>query len=544
MSEEKIIARLGSCHGDPIGIDMEAVVGSHICVIANSGGGKSGLLRKALEATSGHIQHIVLDAEDEFYTLREKYDYVIAGGDNGDMPATIAGARKLARAALEHGFSLVAQLNDLGSAGARAFVAEFLEGLLDAPRALWRPVLIAIDEAQRFAPSGAAAESTDAVKDLLFRGRKRGFTAMLASLRITEIDAGVRGMCNNWFLGRPGQTLDQNAMANQLGFSPKEGREMLHGIKKREFFGYGPAISTKPLLFRVEDVETTAVRPGQAKIVTPPAGDDLRAILSGLVAEQKAEPSAEEESSDPPPADDGELRAEIDGCHAQIAKLRGSEDNLQRMLARAEESIATVRKLADQLQAAVAQSQSSVEPEPETVHSAASLPEPAREAQIAPPPAAPAGRADGARLHSAARKMIKKLDQVAPAKLTWSQLATAAGLKASGGHFSAGRRAILDNDMVLVEGEYLQSRAAPKGGMTRLQAFDLWKSVLPNHTARMMDALWVRGAMTREEIGEDIGLKPSGGHFNAGVGQMLQNGVAIERDGKLSLATPLPCENS
>lgn len=269
---------------EPVAIALDRLIGSHACVVANSGGGKSGLVRRILETTYGQVQHIVFDPEDEFYSLRERFSYVIAGGDGGDIPATIEGAAALARATLEHDFSLIVQLNDLG-ADAPEYVAGFLGGLMAAPRELWRPVLVAIDEAQRFAPStGAGTVASAAVQDLLFRGRKRGFTAILASLRISVIDPGIRGMCNNWLLGRVGQALDRNLMADQLGFTQKEGRERLRGIEERHFYGFGPAIAAEPILFRVDDVETTPVRPGQAKVPTPPAPDALRKILAGLPA--------------------------------------------------------------------------------------------------------------------------------------------------------------------------------------------------------------------------------------------------------------------
>ena len=45
---------------------------------------------------------------------------------------------------------------------------------------------------------------------------------------------------------------------------------------------------------------------------------------------------------------------------------------------------------------------------------------------------------DGA--HPAARKLLIAAAQHAPARFTWGQLATLAGLKPSGGHFNAGRK--------------------------------------------------------------------------------------------------------
>ena len=77
---------------------------------------------------------------------------MIAGGEGGDVPATIGNARNLAALALDHGFSLIAQINDLGD-DAPAFVAEFLDALMSAPREKWRPLLVMA--------SGAARVDTD-----------------------------------------------------------------------------------------------------------------------------------------------------------------------------------------------------------------------------------------------------------------------------------------------------------------------------------------------------------------------------------------------
>lgn len=274
MNDRPII---GTTDTGDMTVDVDRLIGSHLCVVANAGGGKSGKIRKLLEATHGLVQHIVIDIEDEFYTLRQNYDYVIAGGDDGDCPAKVENAAGLARAALTHGFSLIAQINDLGTADAGDFLHEFLESMLTAPRDLWRPCLIVIDEAQRYDQS--------IIQMLTERGRKRGFTAVLASQRLPKIDANVRGDINNWIMGRVGQSLDRRIMADQLGFTPKEATEKLQRIKPRHFWGFGPALADEPVLFRVGDVETTMVKPGQAKVMTPPPPEAMREILAGLAVE-------------------------------------------------------------------------------------------------------------------------------------------------------------------------------------------------------------------------------------------------------------------
>jgi hypothetical protein len=47
------------------------------------------------------------------------------------------------------GVSAILQLNDLGLTGQRRLIARFLTGLMKAPRSLWHPVLVTLDEAHR-----------------------------------------------------------------------------------------------------------------------------------------------------------------------------------------------------------------------------------------------------------------------------------------------------------------------------------------------------------------------------------------------------------
>lgn len=277
-----MIASLGtSSDGEAVSIDLEALIGAHLCIAANSGGGKSGAIRKLLEVTYGHVQQIVLDSEDEFYTLRERFDYVIAGGD-GDAPATVANARGLARASVANDFSLIAQINDLDD-DAGTFIVEFLDELLALPRDQWRPLLVVIDEAQRFAPSGSSSDSAIAIKSLMQRGRKRGFTAVVATTRISELHAGVRGQAKNWLIGLVGQSLDRRTAADQLGFGANsaEGRG-LQLLEPRQFWAFGPALSRLPKMLTVGAATTTIVKHGQVRVPTPPAPEALREILAAL----------------------------------------------------------------------------------------------------------------------------------------------------------------------------------------------------------------------------------------------------------------------
>ena len=87
----------------PVSIDLDDIVKGRALFQANSGGGKSYLLRKFLEESNGKIQQIIIDPEGEFSTLREKYDYLLVGKDNADIQIDINHAELLAKRLMETG---------------------------------------------------------------------------------------------------------------------------------------------------------------------------------------------------------------------------------------------------------------------------------------------------------------------------------------------------------------------------------------------------------------------------------------------------------
>ncbi len=82
---------------------LEVLTDTRLLVQANSGGGKSWLLRRILEQTHGRIQQLVIDPEGEFSTLRETGDYVLAARQHGDTVADPRSAKLMAERLLELG---------------------------------------------------------------------------------------------------------------------------------------------------------------------------------------------------------------------------------------------------------------------------------------------------------------------------------------------------------------------------------------------------------------------------------------------------------
>lgn len=274
-------------------LDLERLIASRLLLQANSGGGKSWALRYILEGTHGRVQQIVLDPEGEFASLRERFDYVLAGKD-GDVPAHPKTAAMLCRRVMELGVSAIIDLYDLSLADRREFVKRFLVELMHLPRALWHPTLIVVDEAHTFFPERGSGESqaTEAGITLCTQGRKRGYAALFATQRLSKLHKDAAAELLNKMIGRTGLDVDVRRAGEELGFD-KDARQRLKFLEPGQFFVYGPALANEVTLVRSGAVRTHHPKVGQSFAPPPPPAAKLRAALEQLAQIPK---DAEEEA--------------------------------------------------------------------------------------------------------------------------------------------------------------------------------------------------------------------------------------------------------
>lgn len=268
--------------GPGVRCDLDVLLSTRLLIQANSGGGKSWALRRLLEQTSGQVQQLVIDPEGEFATLRERFDYVLAAKQGGDTLADPRAARLLAERLLELGVSAVLDIYELKAHERVRFVKLFCEALVDAPKALWHPVLVVLDEAHVYAPEKGSAESLQAVIDLATRGRKRGFCLVQATQRLSKLHKDAAAEMNNKLIGRSALDVDMDRAGDELGFS-KADRQRLRHLEAGEFYAFGPALSRTVTKVRVGPVATSHPKAG-AKLaaVVPPPTDRVRAVLAKL----------------------------------------------------------------------------------------------------------------------------------------------------------------------------------------------------------------------------------------------------------------------
>jgi hypothetical protein len=279
--------------GEGLQCDLDALVDSRLLIQANSGGGKSWCIRRLLEQTFGHVQHLVIDPEGEFASLRDRFDYVLAARRGGDTAADPRSAKLLAARLLELKASAILDIYELKAHDRIRFVRYFLEALVDAPKALWHPALIVIDEAHVYCPQKGDAESANAVIDLATRGRKRGFCPVIATQRLSKLHKDAAAECNNKLIGRSALDVDMRRASEELGFAGREEQHQLRELEPGEFFAFGPGLSRTVTKVMVGGVQTEHPKAGaRIAFTAPPPTEKVRALLpqlSDLPAEAEAE---------------------------------------------------------------------------------------------------------------------------------------------------------------------------------------------------------------------------------------------------------------
>lgn len=256
--------------GRAIHVDLEELLTTRLLIQGNSGSGKSHLLRKLLEEATGIIQQIVIDPEGDFVSFEAFGHTIIDAGKEG-----VARLGKIAARVREHRASAVLNLEALDPDQQMEAVAVFLTGLFDAPQAHWYPALVAVDEAQLFAPTADNGEDRDsrraslvAMTNLMCRGRKRGLAGIVATQRLAKLHKNVAAEASNFLMGRTFMDIDIKRAADMAGLSARDANE-IRGLNRGEFIGLGPAIARSTTKVKVGAV-ITAGKSGSKGLIPLP----------------------------------------------------------------------------------------------------------------------------------------------------------------------------------------------------------------------------------------------------------------------------------
>ena len=185
----------------------------------------------------------------------------------------------------QHRVSAVLTLEGLDVEKQMRAAAAFLNGMFDADREHWYPVLVVVDEAQLFAPAVAGEVSDEARKlslgamtNLMCRGRKRGLAGVIATQRLAKLAKNVAAEASNFLMGRTFLDIDMARAADLLGMERRQA-EMFRDLERGHFVALGPALSRRPLGVRIGPTDTTPRNATPRLMPLPEAMADAHAII-------------------------------------------------------------------------------------------------------------------------------------------------------------------------------------------------------------------------------------------------------------------------
>ncbi len=548
-----------------IPIDLAKLLETRMLIQANSGAGKSWALRRILEQTAAGVQQLVIDPEGEFASLREKFDYIVCAPHGADAVATPQTAAALARALWESGNSAILDIYELKAHERVLFVRRFLESLVNAPKSVWHPTLVVIDEIQMFAPQVGSAESLAAVIDLASRGRKRGLALVGATQRLSKLHKDVAAELLNKVVMRTGLDVDVQRAADDLGMARAGAAQTLRELEPGEAFVFGPALCRGVERTKVGPVLTTHPKTGARGVQAPPpaskavlaklakleglqreAEDEVKTVanLSAEVANLKRKltlaekaPVAAAPAAPPGPTTQTEaaLRLELAAVtqrrDALELVLNGWHTRARKIAATLLESVGDVAlgtKAPDKLAAAVARNDVRQDNAARAPHQ--------REAAPAP---APAGSVAG--LRAGAVRILQELAARAPAGYSRAQVGALTQFSPKGGTFNTylgdlRRAGFLEERSGLTyateAGITALGDQVPAAPTSHADAMRLWRKALRSGAFAMLEAIVEAGAagMVRDEIAGAVGMVSTGGTFNTYLGDLRRNGLITERD--------------
>lgn len=520
-------------------------------IVGTTGAGKSYTARGVVERFL-HEQRrtCIVDPTGVWWGLRTMSDggpgfpVVIFGGDHADVPIT-ADAGGLLGALIGQGKvgASIVDVSEFGTGRRTQFLTDFFEALYSSNRA---PLHLVLDEADEMAPQSSLPEAkrmVGAVDRIVRRGRVRGFRPMMITQRPAVIHKNVLSQISTLVAMKVMAPQDRAAITdwvkgNADTAAAREVMDSLSKLQRGEAWVWSPAAGVLERRMSPEIATFDSMRTpehGAAAATFPPiAKVEVEALRAELAAAAKpaAKPTPKGKAAPTPEA-------------IQAAERRGYERGFTEGRAFAAQSIAeSAKSLRLILSSAPDALDRAIEDIGRAVPVGSDAPPPRRRSLLTEK-TGPAythamadipGQAAPTTLNSAARKMLAVLDTKPPVRRSWQQVATLAGLKARGGHFNAGRKALVEQRLV-DETNGLVAILTPSATARTLAiepaaVVEMWAGVLSGAAPKVLRALFdLGGRCERGFVAANLGMQPRGGHWNAAWKELRDNGiVTVEGD--------------
>jgi molybdopterin-guanine dinucleotide biosynthesis protein len=504
---------------DNLQIDLAPVLrkrgGQRIAMIGKSGSGKTTSLKTAAkEWMENGWPLAVIDPMNNFRALRDAGLPILVAGTrkSADLLLTLENAAALAEFSFTHRVSVVLDTSMFEEGQDIAVIEAFLKSLWrlilsqdeDAPH---QPYALFIDEAHLFVPQVGLTDVSHIINDMGKRGRQLNLSMFFATQRPASISKDFLLM-SNLLIAHKVTFGDVGVVADAVSQPPKVISPIMRKMVAGEAIVTGDADLVElgeEDFIRTRIYEFSAAP--DARILSTEAGAAGMIPIDATVVEQLRQVMETAKVEDPD-ADDKDalietLRATISRLEVQIAELRARP--------KAQLTLPLQKPITEPISVPTVQRTTA----PRLV--------------------------EAVPINKGARRILEKLADIYPTKVSRKQIATLTGYTESGGTFSANwgslKRAeyVRDGDYVaiLTAGfQYLQRqpRSMPT---TSHEVLAMWREVLNKRESEILDIL-VRGYpgwIGLVELAESINMTASGGAFNGYIGNLRRNGLVESAGG-------------
>lgn len=545
----------------------DAALEQHVAVVGKTGSGKSYAAQGIVELLIHRRERVcIIDPTDRYWGLRllsdgkkpSGFEPVIFGGQYADMSLSAAHGAAIAEIVGTTTTPIIIATRLMTVGERTRFFTDFAEGLL---RKNEGPLHLVIDEAHLFMPQagarvgGAAPAMLHAGNNLVSLGRGIGLRIMLLSQRPAKLHKDALTQVETLVSFRLIAPQDRNAIREWVREWADEatGAEMMTSLPslptgtawvwapELDVFQKGafPTIVTydsgKPLAIgrkgpALKPIDLADVRGKLATVAREAVENDPRRLKAKIAELERALKAATEFRKTTP-----------DQTAIKEAARRGYERGV--LAGRAlvnEEACAVLNDLAAEIRAAEERAAARIsaalrgeeaETDGTVVDRSPAPAEPSQPRKLRPP-ATPVAKPNGA-LPTSAGKMLAVLSR--GMRLTWAQTATLAGLKARGGSFNTGRKALREGGYIVEDGDSIAASELgfeAAGGRqpkptTPDEVIEWWRSMLPQTSGRVLDQLFRQGCrwIKKDRLAEFLGVAPRGGSWNTALSILRQNAL-------------------
>lgn len=517
---------------------------SDTAILGRKGGGKTYTSKAIVERLLDLGRRVcVLDPLGVWAGLRtgadgtsSGYPVAIFGGAHADLPLELSAAEAIAGVLARENVPAVIDLSEISKSAQTAFLAAFLH---EFRRVNTEAITLVLEEADVFAPQNPMPDQRGLLGEIDWiarRGRFRGFRLISICQRPARLHKDVLTQCATLIAHRLPAPQDRAAVGAWVDAcgdagKAKEVDETLPFLKVGESWVWAPEhnILKRAMWPAIKTLDTSATPKAGEKRIAPKtlAQVDLSAIKAALASVSPPKERAKKGS-------DGKVNESVNAETSDFAaQIEAAE---KRALARghARGYVAGMFYASKLIEEAAAEYDANVTPVsffPTTNEAAKSdAPTSVQKAHKSPPPQ----NAKRGVMNGAAEKMLAVLDTNPPVSQSWLQVATLAGLKARGGHFNSGRKALIESGVIAVEGDLVRIAKPSKGAgpaiVDRDALVEKWASVLSGGAPRILRAIASvkRTPRHKANIAQELGLEPRGGHWNSAWKQLRDNKLIVD----------------